>query len=213
MKEETKKWADATANGPASVLEGLLGNGAHRQSTTIDFPGWRGKPTDEGGFAARVTIWLLGFDELAAAENDALAFLREKLKMSESDIDRLEGVRDLEVKVQTLFRALRSTEQPTVPFARYTQSIRQLEPDTIQALYDSFIEFSVARSPFLAIKNPEELDEVVEYLGKGLMDETYLSRFDAPTLRRILRSLAVRLVKQASRSSSDSSSPSGSVQP
>lgn len=206
MQDKTKEWADAQAAG-GSTLESLMSSA--RQSITIDFPGWRGKPKDQGGLEARVTLWLLGFDELTQAELAALKFMRDSLKMSENDVDRLEGVRDFEVKVQTLHRAMRSVEQPTVPFARFEATIRQLEPDTVQALYDAFIEFSAARSPFQHLKGLDELSEVLEYLGKGLLDETYLARFDATSLRRITRSLAVQVSKLASASSSGSSLPSG----
>lgn len=209
MNERTQKFVEETTSGGDSVLERLLGGGV-RQSITIPVPGWRGKPKDEGGLDARVTIWLLGYDELAKAETDALTFLRDKLKLTESDLDRLEGVRDLEVKVQTLHRALRDVERPTVVWARHASSIRQLEPDVIQALYEAFIEFSSARSPFQHIASAAELEEVISYLGKGPAAETFFSRYDSTSLRRIARSLADQLQKLTRERSSDSSSPNAS---
>lgn len=214
MDEKTQKFVDDASKG-GSVLEAMFGGASaiNRQSRTIAFPGWRGKPVDEGGLGARVTIWLLGYDEIAEAEIAANAFLREKYKFGETDFDRYwdHELRTKEIKVQTLLCALRDPETPTRPFARYARTIRQLDTDTIDALYRAFIEFLSSRSPFEHVSEKAgELEELIDALGKGQAAEIFFSRYDSISLQRIAISLAARLVKLTRANSSRSSSASDS---
>lgn len=210
MNPNAKQAVDAIAEN-GCVLETLLGEEAQqRQSHTIAFPGWRGKSLDEGGKGIRVKIWALGFDELGRAEIDANKYLRESYGLSDVDLDRYwnHELRDKEIKVQTLHRALRDVDAPTKPFARYVASIRQLDPDTIDALYREFIAFLHDRSPFAHVTSDEELEEMIDALGKEPTREIFFARLDSISLQRITTTLAVRLARLTRERSSDSSSQS-----
>jgi len=212
LNDETKKFAD-TAGAGGSTLEKMLGEGMARPCKTMAFPGWRGKPKEEGGQGARVALWELGFDEVAKAEAEALEFLATAYKLDRYDVKALlPEILDVETKVRTLHSALRNPDAPTVPFARQVVSLRQLAPEEIQALYEAVIMFTRERSPFITLKSLGELEEVLAYLGKGPASETYFLRFDSVTRASIANALADRLFKaQTAVSSLAISSPSEST--
>lgn len=197
MTPEAKEWVDKVGAGGMGMLEQML-QGNVRPTKTIPFPGYRGKPKDEGGLGWRVAIWALGADETMDADAAAMEFLSTRWKIDRYDVKALFPVElDLEQKVQQLLKALRNPEAPTQPFARLAQSIRQLDPDEIQALFEMSLEFQRARSPLHVVKSLEELTEVLQYLGKASTDEIFLRRYDAVSLRFIVSELVSRYMKPA----------------
>jgi len=176
-----------------------------RPCKTLDFPGPRGESKD-GSPKLRVALWALTHGETRAAHTAALVWL---IKGSGLSVDHLAHdagwLLEDEKKVQILFRALRDPEQPERAFAPTVEMLRDgLTSDELQSLFNEYLTWLDARSPLRRVETPEELDALVNSLGKGLEDETSLVYYDSVSLRRIVRSLAVRLVKLTRESSSSS---------
>ena len=116
-----------------------------------------------------------------------------------------------ELRLQLLARALVDPQDPSKTFAQSADELRRyLEADEVVAIFDEFTTFQRSRSPLREAKTLDEVREVADSLGKGLIAETSLQRYDAPTLRVIAIELAAWARKRTRPSSSDTSPPTDS---
>lgn len=169
-----------------------------RPIRVIPFPGERGK-------GKQVGLWVLTNGENREARVKALEWIVSKSGLSIDQLAHDSGeLLDEEKKIQILFRALRDPSQPERGFARTVEILREgLTSDEIQALFVEYLDWVTARSPLRSIQTPEELDALVNGLGKGLAEvQSSLQFYDTVSLRNIVRSLAERLVKLTRESSS-----------
>lgn len=116
-----------------------------------------------------------------------------------------------EMRLQVLARAMVDPQDPSKPFAASADELRRhLEADEVSAIFDEFSTFQKSRSPLREAKSLDEVREVADSLGKGLIAETSLQRYDAPTLRAIAIELAAWARTRTRLSSSPTSPPTDS---
>lgn len=178
----------------------------------------------ERGFAVKVVEDFEGHDgrmkgvpiALRALSNDqrlrcvlaAQRFLHEECGATEYWLEGEvgKGEFDLESQVRLLTVALVEPEFPHACIAKSADDLRKLfDAQEIRQLYELFVDHLAERSPVSRAKSAEEVEAVVEALGKGLIPTSRLTSFDSSTLRSALHSLAVRHWRLMSSSSSPSS--------
>jgi hypothetical protein len=163
-----------------------------RPIRVIVFPGERGKQHN-----LSVGIWCLSRHELAEAEREAAKYLQDICKVSDAQLAVGTSLAEEEIKVQLLFRALRDPKEPTRQFFKEIMHLRtRLYADEITALYSAYLEFVEERSPLRKCVSSEEIDQLVDSLGKGLPANSVLSFYDTSSLKNIVEELAARLVTQ-----------------
>ena len=172
----------------ASLLSKLLGP---RAETTIPMPGRMGRAPEDGGEGATVTLWELGADEISDANDDAIRFLAKKYKQELADVRVLVAPEtvDIEIKVQTLFRAMRDPSNSKQPFAAYDNEVRRLAPYDVQWLYERFLDHQAANSEYLSHKLEDLQRMVLEDLGKTQTPEDFWQRCDGGTARYLAMGL------------------------
>ncbi len=95
------------------------------------------------------------------------------------------------------------------PLTSGPDQVRALfEPDEITLLFREFCAYQDERSPLSRAKSVEEVEDLIEALGKGQAPTSRLNAFDPSSLRSIITGLAVRLMS-ATRPPSSPTSPSG----
>lgn len=167
----------------------------------------------DGPITLNLALRALTADDAARAHADAIKWLVNTGGWQREDLinDAGDAVLNLEVMVQTLARALVDAEKPEVAFAADASEVRRLfEVDEIRALWDEYSAWSRERSPFRDLKTQQEVREVADALGKGLISPNSLPRYDYDTLRRIIISLADQRAKWTTESFSDTSRASAS---
>jgi len=166
-----------------------------RPIRVIAFPGERGKQHN-----LSVGIWCLSRHELAEAEREAAKYLQDICKVSDAQLAVGTSLAEEEIKVQLLFRALRDPREPTRQFFKEIMHLRtRLYADEITALFRAYLDFTEERSPLRSMVSSEELDQLVDSLGKGQAAGFVLNCFDTSLLKNIVRELAVRLATQMKR--------------
>lgn len=83
-----------------------------------------------------------------------------------------------------------------------------LEPDEITLLFQEFCAWQEERSPLSRAKSWEEVEDLIEALGKGQVSISRLNAFDPSSLKNIIFELAVQRMS-ATRPPSLPTSPSG----
>ncbi len=121
--------------------------------------------------------------------------------------DTGEALFSQELRLQILARAMVDPQDANRAFAQSADELRRyLEADEVSAIFDEFTVFQRSRSPLREARSLEEVREVADSLGKGLIAETSLQRYDAPTLRAIAIELAA-WARARTRPSSSATSP------
>lgn len=126
-----------------------------------------------------------------------------------------EGVFSWEIKAQLLARSLQyiGAKDELSPFAFDASEIRSLETDEVSALYEHFLIYQDERSPISKARSWAQVEDELEAMGKGWTDGTSLNRYDANSLRFMLRELAVQHWKQTKLPSSDISPSPDTAEP
>lgn len=187
------------------------------------------KALGERGFAVKLVEDFEGHDGrfrgipigLRALSNDqrvrcmvaAQKFLTEKCGATEywleGEIGKLEY--DVEAKVQTLALALVEPSAPHDLVAKNADDLRTLlDAQEVSQLFELFVDYIAERSPVSRAKSAEEVEAVIDALGKGTIPASRLTLFDSYTLRSAVHSLAVdraRLTRLNSSLSSPSTEP------
>jgi len=176
------------------------------------------KVIDFAGCGRRLDGVPLALRTLTAGEDlrvraEAHAYLVQRLKLSEDAVgysDAGRAMLDFEVKLRTITLALvePSGHTPVCANAKGEADADEartlLESNEIAALFELFVDWTNERSP-LQSKTAEEVDAIVDALGKATMPLSALNGFDAATLRSIARAQAARQRAQTSSRSSDTS--------
>lgn len=141
---------------------------------------------------------------------DALRFLTgPKCGMSEEYLYGTEdgrGELNLEIKVQLLAAALCEPAPPHAPVVESADDLRTILDGTeLNQLFEVYADWLAERNPLSQAKSLEEVEAVLEALGKGMIPPSRLHAFDSSTLRSALRSLAVQRATLTSSNSSPSS--------
>lgn len=206
--------SDAPPPRGLSALMQLL-NAEGRGSRVVPFPGYLGRPVEEGGKGARVGVWALGFDELEAATDAAWKYLADVKKFSPLQIAAHEDLLDVEKKVHILHACLRDPDEMLRSYAKSVAEVRQMHPDVIEVLFRIHLELQVERSPYDRTATLADMEGELEALGKGQISGTpkCLLSSDFVTLVSIISSLAARVFRPSpptTPSSSDTSPASDS---
>jgi hypothetical protein len=155
-------------------------------------------------------------DRIQSAMRAAVQYLTEKCGWKEEQLytELGEATHDAETQLQVLARALihppkddpaSLTEGTCVALVHDTEDLRTLlDPAEVSYLFREFTRFQQERSPFTRAQTPEEIEALVDSLGKGVTPPSRILSFDDDTLRSVALSLVFRL----SRSTSSPSSPS-----
>ena len=174
---------------------------------------------DGGG--ARVRGGPLARRALAAGEairvrTDAHAYLTRQCALSEDAVgysDAGRALHEFETKLRTIALALvdPSTGLPVCVNAKNEADADEartlLESDEIAGLFELFVDWTNERSP-LQSKTAEEVEAVVEAMGKATTPLSSLNGYDAATLRSIVIALVNRPSAQTTAPSSLTPSPS-----
>lgn len=80
-----------------------------------------------------------------------------------------------------------------------------LEPDEITLLFQEFCAWQEERSPLSRAKTLEEVEDLIEALGKGQAPSSRLNAFDPSSLKSIICGLAARLMSATRPPSSPTS--------
>ena len=116
------------------------------------------------------------------------------------------------MRLQVLARAMVDPQDTSKPFAASADELRRhLEADEVSAIFDGSPRSRASRSPLrgeVSGRGGRDADS----LGKGLIAETSLQRYDAPTLRAIVIEL-VAWARTRTRPNSSDTSPQTSSSP
>lgn len=148
----------------------------------------------------------LGLRTLTAGESirvrtEAHAYLTRQCSLSEDAVGYSDAGRSLmefEVKLRTVALALvdPSTCAPVCANAKGEadpDEVRTLlESDEVAGLFELFVDWTNERSP-LQSKTAEEVEKLVDSLGKGSVPSSSLNGYDSATVRSIARALVTRL--------------------
>lgn len=138
----------------------------------------------------------------------SLRYLIDECRMSESYLyDTTAGGMELDIesKLQILAVALCEPAPPHDRVVKDADELRALiTADDIVTLYEVLADFVHERSPLARVRSAEEVDAVIEALGKGTTPPSRLQSFDASTLRSAVVRLASRLATPTNSSSSRS---------
>ncbi len=161
------------------------------------------------GCGARLRGVPLALRTLTAGESirvrtEAHAYLTRQCALSEDAVgysDAGRALHEFETKLRTIALALvdPSTGLPVCVNAKNEADADEartlLESDEIAGLFELFVDWTNERSP-LQSKTAEEVEAVVEAMGKATMPLSSLNGYDAATLRFIARALVGRLQTQ-----------------
>lgn len=171
-----------------SLLEKLLG-AAPVPHRVVVYP--------EGSRMAggQVALTILSVHDQMQSAAAAITYLRDVAKWRPEDLIEELGraAVELECRVQWLFRCLRDPKDLDCPIVKDPDQLRKLScNDDLAWLWEQYLDFSAERSTFKRAQTWEEVEALVESVGKGRASPTLLSDCDSDTLRNIVRLLAVR---------------------
>ena len=151
-----------------------------------------------------IALRTLTAGESIKVRTDAHAYLTRQCGLSEDAVgysDAGRALHEFETKLRTIALALvdPSTGLPVCVNAKNEADADEartlLESDEIAGLFELFVDWTNERSP-LQSKTAEEVEAVVEAMGKATMPLSSLNGYDAATLRFIARALVGRLQTQ-----------------
>lgn len=179
----------------------VLGDAAVPHRVVGDFEGAGGRFK-----GVSIAVRALPGDALLRAEAAALRACETLgFKAEELFTEGGESALQFETKVQTLARAIVDPDAPSTPFFASAEEARLLEPDEVHVLYNHFLAWQEERSPISRAGSWEKLEASLVALGKGTIPRSWLSSFDASSLRHMLCELATQYATRTSHSSSPTS--------
>jgi len=168
-----------------------------------------------------IAIRSLSAQQITDATREAVRYLSEAGWTDDHLFTELgESIFNMETCVQILARALIvppgsdlvKHEEVTLLTSGPDQVRALLDPDEITLLDREFNAFQAERSPLSRATKWEEVQDLMEALGKGQVPSSRLSVFDDTSLRFIVTELAARLMS-ATRALSSPTSPSSAPSP
>lgn len=167
------KWSDE------SVRAALQGRFAVRRYPFPGSPGERG---------VEVGIKLLTDAELDSVRLQAAEFA----KKNRADLTIDPEFLDRAIHREVISRAFVDPEHPQEAFFGSQNDVAELDNLTVRALFELYMLHQQALDPY-AFCPPEEVEKLVEALGKSERSVETLSLYDAPTLRSFVLSMASTL--------------------
>lgn len=164
------KWTDE------SVRAAL---GGRFKVQTYPFPG---KPE------LSVGIKLLTDSELDKVRLQAAVFVKGQAADLNIDPDFF----DRAVHRELISRAFVDPERPSEPFFPSQNDVAELDNLLVRSLYELYVTHQQALDPY-AFCPPEDVEKLVETLGKSESSVGLLNLYDAPTLRSLLLSMGSML--------------------
>ncbi len=155
--------------------------------------------------------------ESIKVRTDAHAYLTRQCALSEDAVgysDAGRALHEFETKLRTIALALvdPSTGAPVCVNAKGEADADEartlLESDEVAGLFEMFVDWTNERSPIQS-KTAEEVEALIEAMGKATMPLSSLNGYDAATLRFIARALVGRLQALTSSLSSRTSLSNG----
>lgn len=98
---------------------------------------------------------------------------------------------DRAIHRELISRAYVDPEKPTEPFFPSQNDVAELDNLTVRSLYELYVTHQQSLDPY-AFCPPEDIERLVESLGKSETSVGLLNLYDAPTLRTLLLSLALK---------------------
>jgi len=157
--------------------------------------------------------------EIDEARLDAISYVR-----GEADKRRIDPVQmlaidsqlvDREAERAMLFRACIDPETASDAdpkrFFDTQERLRQIDSVIVKSLFEAYLDHQDYVSPYRLLSD-DEARELADAISKGQSATALLAQFDAPMLRRLLRSMAA-LLSSAPTSKSDTSGSSNSDGP
>lgn len=197
--------SDEKTEGGLSLLSSLL-NGAETTARKVDLPprlrALALERSPEAPDAGRVALVALTDEQIQEAHFEAFEHLRKKKNAPpewywETEDGRAQ--KHNELQIQVLWRALR---HPAVLARHFATSVGQLRgalfPDEREQLMGEYLRFALDRRPYETL-TPAALDKLVDDAGKGCLEATSLSCYDAASLSSITLELASLLCALQSR--------------
>jgi len=153
-----------------------------------------------------IALRTLTAGESIKVRTDAHAYLTRQCGLSEDAVgysDAGRALHEFETKLRTIALALvdPSTGAPVCVNAKGEADADEartlLESDEVAGLFEMFVDWTNERSPIQS-KTAEEVEALIEAMGKATMPLSSLNGYDAATLRFIARALVGRLQAQTS---------------
>lgn len=141
-----------------------------------------------GAESLRVGIRCLTEAEMDACRLRAVDYCKKNKAELMLDPDFLERA----IKREVVATSLRDSDDAEHFFFADSAEASQLDAQTITALYELYLLHHETLDPY-AFASKEEVEVLVQQLGKSPSDEGILKLFDAPTLRKCVLSLALLL--------------------
>ncbi len=164
-----------------------------------------------------IALRTLTAGESIKVRTDAHAYLTRQCGLSEDAVgysDAGRALHEFETKLRTIALALvdPSTGAPVCVNAKGEADADEartlLESDEVAGLFEMFVDWTNERSPIQS-KTAEEVEALIEAMGKATMPLSSLNGYDAATLRFIARALVGRLQALTSSLSSRTSLSNG----
>jgi len=135
----------------------------------------------------------IGVKLLTDAELDSVRLEAvEQCKRAKAELVADPEFLDRLIHRETISRAFVDVDKPAEPFFSSQKEVAQLDNLTVRSLYELYVAHHQAMDPYTHCP-PEEVEKLVESLGKSETPLALLSLFDAHTLRLFAASMASML--------------------
>lgn len=184
----------------------LLGRRAVR---VMPFPGVEG---------AEFGVRILLDEEIDHARMAAIDYLKNFTKRLQMEIGQILLIEpeflDREIQRQIIWRSFvdpeHKNEENPPPYFADDEDIRKLDSVLVETLFQCYLEHQNFVNPLTGLSE-EEVGGLVEALGKGLISTAILGQYDAPTLRKLVHTLAVQLASSQTSKSTTGGSPATEI--
>ena len=141
-----------------------------------------------GAAEIKIGIKLLTDSELDSVRLQAAAFA----KLKQADLLMDPEFFDRAIHRELISRACVDAENPAEPFFPSQYDVAELDNLAVRSLYELYVTHQQALDPY-AYCPPEDVDKLVDALGKSESSVGILNLYDTPTLRSLLLSTVLRL--------------------
>lgn len=147
----------------------------------------------------RLGIRILKDSEMDECRLQAVEYIKGKISKSKVDAAETKVLMEIDPLFydrvfyrEVVSRAFVDWEKKEEPFFSSMEEVAELDPHTVLALFELYGTFQQEADPYRYC-GPEEVEKLVEAMGKSEILVALLNEFDAPTLRSLLLSTVRRL--------------------
>lgn len=190
----------------ARITEILKGRRAVRR---VPFPG---PGVDDG---VEIGVRLLADQEIDDARLEAQRYIERRCRLVKLDYTKVieadEEALQRACEQEIVFRAFVDPDtDPPRPFFSTLAQVRSLDSVTLRSLIDVYLDHQEVVLPGVTLSD-EDVEKLVDALGKGQEPQGVLAHFAPSTLRLFVRSMAVRLHATSPTGKSTTSSSSSAT--